>query len=469
MKEISNLSPTSIPTNKPVMPWVLSSASAIIVFLLIGIGAKQLISFQKPFNVDAESEQTIEITEAKQVIDSPEKPAIRNQIGRSDVQSNENRTLDSPNTPTTEAGQHDVNNVAQVKTTYQEVTTAISGKVIDDNGKIVPGLELTIKPIEHNQNNQQIPITEWKHVTTDKQGTFTFTNINSGKSQFVLLPEGGTDYSIASIKIGNITFYPPGAQIFKRELFGKITFFVEKHTPLNNIIVTVRPPPMRIRGRILKKDGTPLANVRIGLTIKERVRETFLYFFTDHSSMSTISGASTTTDSQGYFVEYLRKLPQPKAEFAVNVEYEGTTSKSRWFRLEQGQRYDKLVFRLKNTGKRKKKQEDYLEGLQAKWSVNPENGHAYRIVECDSWDDARAKAEAENAYLVTISDEDEQKWLESRFTNRMFFWIGLRSTQEGTFQNWHNGEPLTYTNWIRTDFNPNESNTPVALDFFSNR
>lgn len=137
--------------------------------------------------------------------------------------------------------------------------------------------------------------------------------------------------------------------------------------------------------------------------------------------------------------------------------------------MEQEQRYDKLVFRLRGTKEQKKKQEDYMKALQSKWSVNPENGHAYRRIQCDSWDDAKAKADAENAYLVTINDEGEQKWLESRFTNRKFFWIGLRSTQEGTFQKWHNGDPLTYTNWLRKDVTTNETNTPVALDFFSKR
>jgi len=107
--------------------------------------------------------------------------------------------------------------------------------------------------------------------------------------------------------------------------------------------------------------------------------------------------------------------------------------------------------------------------LQAKWSINPENGHAYRRIQCDSWDDAKTKADAEKAYLVTINDEAEQKWLESRFTDRRFFWIGLRSTYEGAFQKWQNGDPLTYTNWLRKNYTANEANTPVALDFFSKR
>lgn len=468
MKRISNLSPAAPSANKPVMPWVVSSASAIIVFLLIGIGAKQLIHFQKSFNIDADSEQTIEITEAKQVIDSPEKPAIRNQVGRLDVQAKDNNSANNPNAPMADASQNDAGNVAQVKNISQEGTTSISGRVIDGSGKVVPGLTLTIKPIERNQNNQPIPITEWKQVTTNKQGTFTFTNISPGKSQFVLLPEGGADYSITSLKIGDVTLYPPGVQPYRPDWLGKIIFAVEEHIPLQDIVITVKPPPMRIRGRILLKDGTPLASTQVNLVIKQRLRETFLYFFTDSVSTSTLS-TFTTTDSQGYFVEYIINTPFEKAEFAVNVDYQGATAKSRWFRMEQERRYDKLVFRLRGTKEQKKKHEKHLKALQSKWSVNPENGHAYRRIQCDSWDDAKAKADAENAYLVIINDEDEQKWLESRFTNRKFFWIGLRSTPGGLFHQWNNGDLLTYTNWLRKDDAANEANTPVALDFFSKR
>ena len=468
MKKISNLSPAAPSASKPVMPWIVSSASAIIVFLLVGIGAKQLIRFQQPFSLDADAEQTIEITEAKQVIDSPEKPAIRNQIGRSDVPAKNHNAANKPNAPTADTSHNDADSVAQIKTISQEGATSISGRVIDGSGEIIPGLTLTIKPLERNQDNQPKPITEWKQVTTDKQGAFTFTNINPGKSQFVLLPEGGADYSITSLKIGDVTLYPPGVQPYRPDWLGKITFAVEEHIPLQDIVVTVKPPPMRIRGRILLRDGTPLASSQVNLVIKQRHRETFLYFFTDSVRTSTLS-TFTTTDSQGYFVEYIIDTPFEKAEFAVNVDYQGATAKSRWFRMEQEQRYDKLVFRLRGTKEQKKKQEDYMKALQSKWSVNPENGHAYRRIQCDSWDDAKAKADAENAYLVTINDEDEQKWLESRFTNRKFFWIGLRSTQEGTFQKWHNGDPLTYTNWLRKDVTTNDANTPVALDFFSKR
>lgn len=87
------------------------------------------------------------------------------------------------------------------------------------------------------------------------------------------------------------------------------------------------------------------------------------------------------------------------------------------------------------------------------WSVvvvNPENGHAYKQIRAKSLADARAKADADNAYLVTINDDAEQKWLSGVFGNGLY-WIGLSDAQkEGQWQ-WNNGEPLTYTNWGHED------------------
>lgn len=83
------------------------------------------------------------------------------------------------------------------------------------------------------------------------------------------------------------------------------------------------------------------------------------------------------------------------------------------------------------------------------WSVvlvNPENGHAYKRIRAKSLADARAKADADNADLVTINNAAEQRWLSGAFDNGLY-WIGLSDAEkEGQWQ-WDNGEPLTYTNW----------------------
>jgi len=81
MNEISRIVPTAPAANKPIVPWVLSAASAVLIFLLMGAGTHYLSRFQKPYDLNATSERTVELIEAVFVLDSPAKPAARNQIG----------------------------------------------------------------------------------------------------------------------------------------------------------------------------------------------------------------------------------------------------------------------------------------------------------------------------------------------------------------------------------------------------
>ena len=85
MQEISRITPTTPGANKPVVPWVLSAASAVLIFLLMGVGTQYLSRFQKPYDLNATSERTVELIEAVLVLDSSAKPAVRNQAGTSTV------------------------------------------------------------------------------------------------------------------------------------------------------------------------------------------------------------------------------------------------------------------------------------------------------------------------------------------------------------------------------------------------
>ncbi len=85
MQEISRITPTVPAGNKPVVPWVVSAASAVLILFLMGAGTQYLARFQKPYNLNATSEATVEVIEALFVLDSPAKPDVRNQAGSSSV------------------------------------------------------------------------------------------------------------------------------------------------------------------------------------------------------------------------------------------------------------------------------------------------------------------------------------------------------------------------------------------------
>ena len=83
MREVSRIVPTAPAASKPVLPWALSAASAVLIFLLMGVGTQYLSRFQKPYNLNATSEPTVDIIEAAFVLNAPAKPAVRNQAGNS--------------------------------------------------------------------------------------------------------------------------------------------------------------------------------------------------------------------------------------------------------------------------------------------------------------------------------------------------------------------------------------------------
>ena len=79
MQEISHLKPT--PTGgKPLLPWAVAAASAVLIVLVLGIGSQQLVHFQKPYSLDAQAETTIELVDAPIVLNLNVKPDVQNQI-----------------------------------------------------------------------------------------------------------------------------------------------------------------------------------------------------------------------------------------------------------------------------------------------------------------------------------------------------------------------------------------------------
>ena len=83
LREAARITPIAPPTSKPVVPWVISAASSILIFIFAGIGTQYLSRFQKSYDLNATSEPTVEIIDAVFIYDSPAKPAIRHQPGSS--------------------------------------------------------------------------------------------------------------------------------------------------------------------------------------------------------------------------------------------------------------------------------------------------------------------------------------------------------------------------------------------------
>ena len=85
MRHIADIKPTAPVTSKPLIPVALSAATAIFIFFIIGMGSQHLARFQKLYNLNAQSEITVEIIDASILLDTQAKPDLRNQVGRFDT------------------------------------------------------------------------------------------------------------------------------------------------------------------------------------------------------------------------------------------------------------------------------------------------------------------------------------------------------------------------------------------------
>ena len=82
MRQVADIKPVAPTGSKPLLPWAVSAATAILIFLIMGVGSQYLARFQNPYNVNAQSDTTVEIIDASIVLDTQAKRDLRNQAGR---------------------------------------------------------------------------------------------------------------------------------------------------------------------------------------------------------------------------------------------------------------------------------------------------------------------------------------------------------------------------------------------------
>lgn len=262
----------------------------------------------------------------------------------------------------------------------------------------------------------------------DEEGNFVFTGIVPGIVQLMVIPDDLLDQNappedpdqrrfiplpeIHAIKFGKFQFYPHSFSISPET--GAVTFTIKPGANIQNVQVIMKSKGgkhQKIHGRIEFKNGQPLVN--------KQVKTTIFQLDMDGADGST-TGTSLQTDSQGNFELSVHNY----GIHALKLDYMGLTSISDLFIVKDRQPYDELVLTLSGdpselSDVEENKINEYhfqytnIINFPNVWVINPENGHAYKAIWCDgSREDAEAKAEAEDAHLVSITNEAEQVWLD---------------------------------------------------------
>ena len=334
----------------------------------------------------------------------------------------------------------------------QSVATTFSGRVVDEAGKPVSGVEVALPGfrVTTPQDQDEPVFLPSQQAETNEVGEFLIGEITSSSVQLMLLPFRGAPpfrgaaYEIRAATIEGISFYIDE----NRGRYGGLTFAIAPGADVEDVEIIVRPR-MRIRGRVLSANGIPLRNERIGIRIERRRIE---------GRGGGGGGGTRDLDADGYFVEYIER----PAYYTVSVEYQGQSATSEEILLEEGERHDKLVLTLDNkpplkpdravarAPDRKHFEAAWNRDRQGIWAVNPENRHAYKRIYCESREEAHTRAVEQGAHLVAINDAAEQEWLLEVF-GRENYWIGLTDASKIESLHWDNGEPVTYTNWSQSE------------------
>ena len=84
MQEIARFKPTPS-GSKPHVPWTIAASSIVLIVLILGIGNQRSTHFQIPYSLDAQTEMTVELVDAPDVLNLEAKPDVRREFGNSNA------------------------------------------------------------------------------------------------------------------------------------------------------------------------------------------------------------------------------------------------------------------------------------------------------------------------------------------------------------------------------------------------
>ncbi len=433
----AQIDPAAPSGSKPLAPWVIATSTLVLVVLMFGLGAQHMARFQQPYSLDATSEMTVDIVDTVVMANLPSDPDARNQIGNVDAPDKSEGTSQHPDA---------------------KLSSSTSGRVIDESGNPVNDVKIAVIPVEHGNGSWWPKLVDedsnWPDdplafpAETDPDGNFVINAFDQGPVLLGVLPFHKPGSEIVKVKIEGMYFYT------SEGVRGGVVFAPEPGEKIENVEVTVRHF-LRVQGKVQQIDGIAVANARI----KFKVKQLSLDEEESYVGASNISWGART-DAEGNFIQYVPNHCNGPAFYIMSVAYQEQSAMLKPIVVKPGYRKHNAIFTFsapiiqpspENAQRNFQTNASAHSGVDAQgvWVVNPANGHTYKKIRC-SPEDAIAQAKEEGAYLVTINDETEQNWI-ARVFNPLHVLIGINDIEEEGKWQWHNGEPVEYTNWAKDE------------------
>ena len=119
LREIARIKPVKPSGSKPIIPWVLSTSTALLIFLMIGMGSQDLTRFQQPYSLDATTETMITIIDTPIVANQESEPDLQTQIGSTKAFGKNNNPDQQPNNVSEAVADAQVNEIEENYTKWE--------------------------------------------------------------------------------------------------------------------------------------------------------------------------------------------------------------------------------------------------------------------------------------------------------------------------------------------------------------
>lgn len=209
---------------------------------------------------------------------------------------------------------------------------AFVGRVVDTDGKPVAQLLVFMQYIKSDDEELRPRFDSFLKAETDEAGRFSIVNISPGQLQLVLVPYydrhryDDMKYELISIKIGEVIYYPNEPSPYSRGY--RSSFSITAGAQVEDVEVTVKTR-MRIRGKVIFKNGTPLTKWPIYLKTQ----------YKGFKGGSSGYGGPIHTDADGFFTRYVSE----PGLYTVTVRYKELIATSDQFTLNDGEHRENLV------------------------------------------------------------------------------------------------------------------------------